>query len=113
MHALGQAVGDAPAALEGFAVVEGKVAADAEGIGLMLQDVSQLGVAQQRFGRYAADIQTDAAPILLFDNRRRKPQLGSADGAHIPARSRAQHNHVKFTGHVSQSPAIRLLPQPR
>src|SRR6059058_830640 len=42
--------------VERDAVVEADLAADAEGLGLVAHQVCQLGVAQQRLGRDAADV---------------------------------------------------------
>jgi hypothetical protein len=43
--------------------------------------VGQLGVAQQRLGRDAADVQADSAPILLLDHGDGVAELGGADGS--------------------------------
>ena len=69
LHALGQAIGDAAAAFISRPIIERDIAVDAESFRFMVQDISQLRIAQQRFGWDAADIQADAAPILLLDDR--------------------------------------------
>ena len=61
-----------------------RLAGDAERLGLLGEDVGELGVAQQRLARDAADVEADPAPVLLLDDRG-LAQLSGADGGHVPA----------------------------
>ncbi|GHA69670.1 hypothetical protein GCM10010372_81260 [Streptomyces tauricus] len=95
MHAFDPAVGDLAAAVVGGAVVEAHVTRDAELLGLVVEDVGEFGVAQQRFGGDAADVQADASPVLLLDDGDTLAQLGGADRGDVPAGSRAEDDDVE------------------
>lgn len=97
VDALDPAVRDPAAAAEGLAVVEadGAVRRDAEGLRLTGDDVRELGVAQQRLGGDAADVQADAAPVLLLDDGDPLAQLRGTDRGHVSAGARTEDNDVE------------------
>jgi hypothetical protein len=68
VHTGNPALGHLAAAVVGDAVVERHLAADAEGLGFLVEDVREFGVAQQRLGRDAADVEADSAPILRLND---------------------------------------------
>jgi hypothetical protein len=68
VHTGNPALGHLAAAVIGDAVIKGGVATDPERLGVLGEDVDEFGVAQQRFGRNAADVETDSAPVLGFDD---------------------------------------------
>jgi hypothetical protein len=97
VDAFGQAFTYLTAALEGCPIVQMKILGlNAKFFGLSPQDVGQLCIAQQCFGGDAADIQTDPAHILSFDNGYFFAQLGSTDGTDVPARAGPHHNDIKL-----------------
>ena len=65
--------------------------------------MGELGVAQQRLGGDAADVEADAAPVLLLDDRGRQAELGRADGGDVPARAGAQHDDIEVRAHGRQT----------
>ena len=101
VHALDAPVRDLAAALPGRAVVEadGALDVDAERLLLVREDVRQFGVAQQRLRRDAADVQTDAAPVLLLDDGGLQPELSRPDRGDVPAGTRTQDHDIKVCAH--------------
>ena len=99
VHALGHPVGGGPAPLPGRPEVEGRVAADAEDVGLVVEEVGDLGVAEQGLGRDAADVVADPAPVLQLDDGRLQPELGGADRGHVPTRAGPQDHDVIVCSH--------------
>ncbi len=66
----------------------------------MMQQVINLGGAQQRFGRDAAPVEADAAELVALDQRRLHAELRGADCRDIAARTAADHDQVKgILGH--------------
>ena len=102
VHALGARVGDATTAVECRAVVEGHIPGYPERLRLMVEDVGELGVAQQRLGRNTSNVQTDTAPILLFDDGGVHAQLGGPDRGHVPTWTCSQDNCFKVISHDCQ-----------
>ena len=102
MHALDAPFGYLAAALERDGVIHRNraIGLDTELLALVREQMSQFGVLQQRLGRNAADVQAHAAPVLLLDNRGLEAQLAGANGRHITARPRAQHDHIILLRHV-------------
>ena len=114
VHTGDAALGHLAAAVEGDPVVEGRLAADAEGLGFLGEDVGEFGVAQQRFGRDAADVEADAAPVLGFDDRGVQAQLRGTDGRDISAGAGSEdddvivsHGHYPNVGARQVSPSVR------
>ena len=103
VDALDAAVGDLAAAAEGDAVVEPDraVDADAEGLRLVREQVRQLGVAQQRLGRDAADVEAHAAPVLVLDHGDAEAELSGADGGDVPAGTGTEDDDVEGIAHPS------------
>ena len=64
-----------------------------------VEDVRQLGVAQQRLGRDAADVEADAAPVLLLDDRDLHAELGGADGGDVPTGAGTEDDDVEVLAH--------------
>ena len=67
-------------------------------VGVGPQKVGDFGVAQQRFGRDASNVQTHPAPVVGFDDGHRQTQLRGTDGGHVAARTRAEHYDVILHG---------------
>jgi hypothetical protein len=107
VHAANPPVGDLPAALVGGPVVERDGALDAERLRLVGEEVRQLGVAQQRLRRDAADVEAHPAPIALLDDRRAQAQLRRAHRGGVAARPRAQHHDVEVLAHTNNTRASR------
>src|SRR4029453_11795566 len=97
------AVRDRPAAAVGDAVVEpdGPVGADAERLGLVREKVGELGVAEQRLGRDAADVEADPPPEPRLHDGHAEPELGGADGGDVPTGPGAEDDDVEGFAHVS------------
>ena len=87
-------VGHLAAAIPRGAEVEVHVTRDAEQLGLVVEDVREVGVAQERLGGDAAHVQADTAPVLLFDDRNGKAELSGSDGRDITAGARAENGDV-------------------
>ena len=67
--------------------------------GLLGEEVRQLGVAQQRLGRDAADVEADAAPVLLLDDRDLLAELRGADRGDVPTRAGTEDDDVVALSH--------------
>ena len=100
VDALDAAVGNAAAAVEGGTKVEVHIARHTECGCLMVEDVRKFGVAQERLRRNAADVQTHAAPILLFDDRDLEAELGGANGGNISAGASTENHNIIVSRHV-------------
>src|SRR3954451_1170279 len=66
----------------------------------VLHVVEDLGRAQQRLGRDAAPVETNAAKIISFDNRRLEPELCRADRGDVAAGPRADDDDVERIWHL-------------
>ncbi|BBX40339.1 hypothetical protein MSIM_17900 [Mycobacterium simiae] len=99
MHAGDATLGHLAAAIEGHPIVEGHLAAHAEGLGVLGEDVHEFGVTQQRLGWDAADVEAHAAPILRFDDCGVQAQLRGADGCDIAAGTGSEDNNVIVRSH--------------
>jgi len=51
-----------------------------------LEQLGDLGVAEQGFGWDAAPVQTDASEVLALDDRCFQSELGGADRGNVPTR---------------------------
>src|SRR5262245_23968600 len=69
----------------------------------VLHGVKDFGRTQQRLGRDAAPVETDAAEIGTLDDRGSKAELRRADRGHIAARSGADNDDIE--GGVSHARA--------
>src|SRR5262249_37716150 len=82
----------------------------------VLQIVENLGRAQQRLGRNAAPVETDAAEIFPFDNGRLETELRRADGGDVAARPRADDDDVEggisHCAHSARAPRSTRGPRP-
>ena len=114
MDSLGHPLRDLAAAGEGLAVVDGDLTLDAEGVGLVGDDVGQLRVAQQRLGRDAADVQAHSPPVAFLDDAGLQAELGGTDGGNVATGTGAEHADVVFVGHgaYSSAPAASRRPAP-
>ena len=100
VDALDDARGHLPGPLVGGGVVHADVVtADAEGLGIVGEDVRDVRVTDQRLGGDAADVQTDAAPVLLLDYRGLQAQLCRTDGGHVSAGARTDYYYVIMFSH--------------
>jgi hypothetical protein len=73
-------------------------------IAQMVQEMGDLGAAQQGLGRNAAPVQADAAQLVALDHRRLHAELGRPDRGDIAAGTRAQHDEIEgFLGHDVRS----------
>ena len=86
------------AALVGRAEGHRGVALDAELVLLLREDVRDLGVAEQRLGRDAADVEADAAPVLLLDDGHGLAELGGADGRDVTTGAGTKDENIEV-GH--------------
>jgi hypothetical protein len=109
---LDAARGDVAAAGVGDLVIEGhgRCGPDTERLGLVRENVGELGVAQQSLRRDAADVQAHSAPVALLDDRDRPAELRGPDGGHVPAHASAEHDEVEVPTHTS---TLRTRPPPR
>ena len=82
---------------DGGQVIADPVCLQPEFLGPVHQ-VEHLGRPQHRLGRDAAPVQADAAQAFTLDNGHLLAQLGRADGGHIAAGTRADHDHVEGLG---------------
>ena len=67
-------------------------------LGLLGEDVREFGVAQQRLGRDAADVEADSAPVLRFDDRGVQAELRGANSRDISAGAGPEDDDV-IVGH--------------
>ena len=74
--------------------IEGNVTVDAEGLRLVVEDVGNLGVLNQRLRGDTPNIEAHAAPILLLDDGNLLTKLGCADGGDVATRARAEYYNV-------------------
>src|SRR5262249_55692152 len=96
LDALRHPVGDPSAPLHGLGIARLEAAElDAEVRGVA-HEGHDLGVAQQRLGRDAAPVQTDAARSIVLDRRDREPELGAPDRRDVAARSGADYHDVEL-----------------
>jgi hypothetical protein len=93
----------------GRAEVHRGVALDAELVLLVREDVRELGVAQQRLGRDAADVEADTAPVLLLDDGDGLAELGGADRGDVPAGAGTEDEDVE----VGHAPSLLRVPRIR
>ena len=98
VHTGDAALGHFAAAIEGDPVIEGRLPADAKCLGLFGEYMGEFGIAQQRLGRDAADIQADPAPVFGFDDCGVETELRGADGRHISSGTGPEDDDVKV-GH--------------
>ena len=92
---LDQPVGHLAAALVGHRVVQLEILeAEPELLALAGQDAGQLRIAQQRLGRDAAPVQTDAAQRFALDAGHLLAQLRRPNRGHVAARPAADDNDV-------------------
>src|SRR5271170_7220038 len=69
--------------------------------------MENLGGAEQRLGRDAAPVETDAAEIIALDDGGLEAELRGADGADIAARARADDDDVEIRlSHSNPSPLL-------
>ncbi len=73
------------------------VALDAVLVLLVRQHVRELGVPEQRLGRDAADVEADAAPVLVLDDRHGLAELGRADRRDVATGAGSEHQHVEVS----------------
>ena len=79
----------------------GDVALDPELLLLVLQDVRELGVAQERLRRDAADVEADTAPVLLLDDGDGLAELGGADRRDVATGAGTKNENIEV-GHGGQ-----------
>ena len=106
VDALDDARGDLAAALVRRAVGHRGVALDAELVLLVREHVGELGVAEQRLGGDAADVEADTAPVLLLDDGRGLAELRRADRRHVTTGAGTKNENVEV-GHAR--PAYELV----
>ena len=66
-----------------------------------VEDVRELGVAQQRLGRDAADVEADPAPVLLLDDGDRLAELGGADRGDVPTGAGTEDDDVEVRSRLA------------
>src|SRR4029079_472491 len=82
-------------------------------------DVVELGVAQERLGGDAPDVEAHPAPVLGLDHRSLEPQLRGADRRHVAAKTSTEEDNIEVSHgrHPTDcpspaTPATRLPPPP-
>jgi hypothetical protein len=88
VNALGHPISRRTTALPRGPEVKGDITADPEHLSLVIEDVGNLGIPQQRLRRNAADVVADTAPVLQLDNGGFQAKLPGADRGDISAGSR-------------------------
>ena len=108
-HEIGDAVrqplGDFAAALDHAGEVEADIVGGEPELGGAAHRVIELGGAEQRLGRDAAPVETDAAEMLALDDRGLEAELGGADRGDIAAGPRADHGEIEAASRSSPTPA--------
>ena len=104
---LDDALADLATAIERSTEVEGHLAGDPEGLGLMVEDVREFRVSQQRLGRDTSDVETHTAPVLLFDDGGFHAQLSRPDRGDVPTWTCTQYNCLKVFSHDCQPTSRR------
>jgi len=66
----------------------------------------EFGVAQQRLGRNAADIEAHPAPVLGLDDCGVQSELGGANGRDISARAGSKNDDVIVVAHALPLPYV-------
>ena len=99
LDALVQLPGDVAAALDHLGEIPGRLAAVAEVRAVVLDQLDQVGVGQERLGRDAAPVQADAAELVALDAEDPLLELGGADRAGVAGRPAADHDDVVVVGH--------------
>jgi hypothetical protein len=107
-HALRQAVGHTARARHDLPEVERHVRhAEAELVGV-LQQLMDLGGAEQRLGRDAAPVEADPAQMLALDDRGRETELARADRGDVAAGPGADQDDIEgCVGHAFPRSMIR------
>ena len=93
-------------------VCRGRVTLDAV-LGLLVgEQVGELGVLDQRLARDAADVEADAAPVLLLDDGHLLPQLGGADRRDVSTRACTENHDVEVSHAVNTSRSVKGCDDP-
>ena len=95
----GQLARDLARALDDLGEIEAEILAGKAELVQPVQQVPDLGGAQQRLGRDAAPVQADAAEILALDDRGLEAELGAADRADIAARPASDDDDIECFSH--------------
>jgi hypothetical protein len=98
LHALGQLVGGEAAFLERLGEVE---AGDLHGHAQFAQvwdAVEEIGLVDEGFAGDAAQVQADAAGLVLLDDAGLESELGGADGRDIAAGAGAENHEIISSG---------------
>ena len=74
---------------------------------LVGEHVGELGVAEQRLGRDAADVEADAAPVLLLHDRDRLAELGGADRGDVATGAGAEDQDIEVVVAHGRQPSDR------
>jgi hypothetical protein len=105
LDAIGELARHFARALDDPGEIEAEILAAEAELVQAVQQVPDLGGTQQRFGRNAAPIETDAAEIFAFDDRGLEPKLGAADRADIAARSASDDDDIERFSHDRSPPS--------
>ena len=105
VDALGAGSATPAAALVGRAERHRGVALDPERVLLVREDVRDLGVAEQRLGGDAADVEADPAPVLLLDDADGLAELGGADGGDVPAGAGTEDEDIEVGRSLTVQPS--------
>ncbi len=80
-----------------------RLAAVAEVCTVVLDQLDQMGVGQERLGGNAAPVQADSAELVALDAQDALLELGGADGAGVSGGTAADHGDVEVVGHCCLS----------
>ena len=109
LDALGVLLRDLARAPHGDAVVGLHGAdLDPELLGVVSDQVGDVGAVQQRLGGDAADVDAHPAELVPLDHGGGEPQLGRADGADVPGRPAAHDDHVERLCHDYPPESVKM-----
>src|SRR5271157_622406 len=91
--------GDAAAAADHLAEVPVALAAIAESLAMILDQLNQMCIGQERLGRDAAPVQADPAQLVALDAEDPLFELCCANGPGISGRSATNHHDVIVVCH--------------
>ena len=94
LDALGHAIGDAAAALDGLGVIGLEALHPDPEVTGALEQMDDLGIAEQGLGGDAAPVQTHPAGTIVLDRGDAQPELSAANRGDVPARPRPDHRHI-------------------
>lgn len=84
------------------APVKAHVSGNTESLGLMVEDVGNLSVLEERLRRDTADVEAYPAPVLLLHHSNLLAKLGGTDGGDVPTGAGAKDYDIIMFTHAPQ-----------